>query len=84
MYPYSSLAPVPSTSGGPCSFKPCPPSAGVACGCWEAEGRRLALLALGVDGTEVEVGAGGASWGPGSGPGFAGLFDTLSVFNSCS
>lgn len=43
----------------------------------------LALLAGGVAGTEAEDVAGGAAGGPGTGAGFAGLWDTLSVFNSC-
>lgn len=83
MYPYSSLAPVPSTSGSPCSFKSCPASAGAACGGWDADAERLALLAGGVAGTEAEEGAGGAPGGLGTGAGFSGLRDTLSVFNSC-
>lgn len=83
MYPYSSLPPVPSTSGSPCFFKPCPASAGAACGGWEAEGGRPAPLVGAVAGIEVEEGAGGASGGPGTGAGLSGLRDTLSVFNSC-
>lgn len=81
MYPYSSLPPVPSTRGSPCSLEPCPASAGGACGGWEAEAGRMALL-VGV-GIEVEERAGSASGGPGTGAGFSGLRDTLSVFNSC-
>lgn len=42
---------------------------------------RMALL-VGV-GIEVEERAGAASGGPGTGAGFSGLRDTLSVFNSC-
>lgn len=82
IYPYSSFPPEPSTSGSPCSFKPCPASAGAACVDWEAEGGRV--LDGAVAGTEVEDWAGGASWGPGTGVGFSGLRETLSVFNSCT
>lgn len=82
MYPYSSLPPAPSTSGSPCSFKPCPASAGTACVGWEAEGGRV--FGGVVAGTEVEEWARGASWGPGTGVGFSGLRETLSVFNSCT
>lgn len=85
MYPYSSLPPVPSTSGNPCSFRPTPGAAGAACGAWDAEGGRLALLAGAVAGANTEEGAGGAAAGPetGTGAGFSGLWDTLSVFSSC-
>lgn len=81
MYPYSSLPPVPSTSGSPCFLKSCPVSAGAACGGWDAEAGRMALL-VGV-GVQVEERAGVASGGPGTGAGFSGLWDTLSVFSSC-